>query len=143
MFLMAVKSVRRPVMRSVGEKLRILAEYEEAPHGRKGEVTRRYNVARATIGDWAYARDHDEFGPGSSGQRRSGRRMTPKSQSAEIARLRRELAKSQADREILAAALESAGKAHALLEKLAESAEPEPLRTASEKPLSPTSSTTG
>jgi hypothetical protein len=68
--------------------------------------------------------------------------MTPKKQSAEITRLRRELAKAQADREIMAAALESLGKAHALLEKLSESAEPEPLRTRSEKPPSPTSSPT-
>lgn len=130
-------------MRSVEEKLRILAEYEKAPHGRKGEVARLHNVVRATLSDWAYSRDHDEFGPGPTGHRRPGRRMTPKSQSAEIVRLRRELARTQADREILAAALESAGKAHALLEKLAESAEPEPLRTGSEKRPSPTSSTTG
>lgn len=66
--------------------------------------------------------------------------MTPKRQSAEIARLRRELAKAQADQEILKAALESAGKAHALLEKLAESAEPDPLKPKFERPQSPNSS---
>ncbi|MEV7649758.1 hypothetical protein [Arthrobacter sp. NPDC089319] len=67
--------------------------------------------------------------------------MTPNRQSAEIARLRRELAKAQADREVLNAALESMGKAHALLEKLAESAEPEPLKDTSETTPSPDSST--
>jgi hypothetical protein len=68
--------------------------------------------------------------------------MTPRSQSAEIVRLRRELAKAQADQAVLAAALESLGKAHALLEKVAESAEPDPLRTPSAKTPSPLSSPT-
>ena len=137
-----VKSTRQGPFRTTEEKLEIVAEYEQAPHGMKGGVLRRHNTSQRTVSSWAYARDHQEFGPGPKGKRQAGKPMTPKTQSAEILRLRRELAKAQADREILKSALESMGKAHALLEKLAESAEPEPLQTPSQKPQSPTSSTT-
>lgn len=128
------QTIRRGRHRTVGEKLQILAEYEEATYGMKGAVLRRHAVNRASVAAWAYARDHDEFGPGPSGSR-TGKEartvaMTPKRQSAEIVRLRRALAKSEADRVVLDAALESLGKAHALLEKLAESAEREPLHNA-------------
>ncbi len=137
------KSTRRGPFRTVAEKMEILAEYEAAPNGSKGEVLRRHKLGSSTIGRWAYARDHDEFGPGPKGNRpRTGKSaVTPNRQSAEIARLRRQLAKAQADREVLNAALESMGKAHALLEKLAESAEPEPLKDTSETTQSPDSST--
>ncbi|WP_460463683.1 hypothetical protein [Arthrobacter pigmenti] len=137
-----IKSSRRAPFRTVAEKMEILAEYEAAPRGAKGEVARRHNLGSSTIGRWAYARDHDEFGPGLKGNRsRYGRSaMTPNRQSAEIAKLRRELAKAQADREVLNAALESMGKAHALLEKLAESAEPEPLNDSFGTTQSPNSS---
>jgi transposase-like protein len=128
-------------MLSVAEKLEIVAAYEAAPHGSKGEVLRRFNVIGSNIPRWAYARDHDLFGPGRTGRKVEGAVMTPKKQSAEITRLRRELAKAEADQEVLAAALESLGKAHALLEKVAESAEPEPLRTPYENTPSQDSST--
>jgi transposase len=136
-----VKSTGKVVHRTVAEKMAILAEYEEAPDGQRGAVARRHGIARSTITHWAYSRDNDLFGPSPTGVRVEGRAVTPKRQSAEIARLRRELAKAQADQEILKAALESAGKAHALLEKLAESAEPDPLKDKSEKPQSPNSPT--
>ncbi len=134
-----VKSTGKRPYRTVAEKMAILAEYEAAPPGERGAVVRRHGLGSSTIGRWAYSRDHDEFGPSPTGARVAGQAVTPKRQSAEIARLRRELAKAQADREILKAALESAGKAHALLEMLAESAEPDPLKPSSEKPESPTS----
>ena len=134
-----VKSTGKRPVRTVADKMEILAEYEAAPPGERGGVLRRHGLGSSTIGRWAYSRDHDEFGPSPTGARVAGQAVTPKRQSAEIARLRRELAKAQADREILRAALESAGKAHALLEKLAESAEPDPLKPPSEKPESSTS----
>jgi len=137
-----VKSSGKIRHRLLAEKLEILEAYEDAPHGEKGEVLRRFGASRANLSAWAFARDHGEFGPSPTGHRVKGQAMTPKKQSAEIVRLRRELAKAQADREIMSAALESLGKAHALLEKLSESAEPEPLRTRSAKPPSPTSSPT-
>ena len=132
--------VRRRRMYSLVEKLQIVAEYESAAHGAKGEVLRRHDVTSSSVTRWAYSRDHDLFGPGITGRKVNGAVMTPKNQSVEIARLRRELARAQADQEVLAAALESLGKAHALLEKVAESAEPEPLRTAFEKRPSKNSS---
>lgn len=135
-----VRSTGKVVHKSLVEKFEILAEYEAAPHGQKGAVARRHGVSVAAITGWAYRRDNDLFGASPTGIRAKGTAMTPKRQSAEIVRLRRELAKAQADQEILRAALESAGKAHALLEKLAESAEPEPLQTGFKKPQSPTSS---
>jgi len=137
-----VKSTRSGPFRTTEEKLEIVAEYEQAPQGMKGGVLRRHNTSQRTVSSWAYARDHNEFGPGLKGNRVAGKTMTPKTQSAEIMRLRRELAKAQADQEILKSALESMGKAHALLEKLAESAELESLLPASEKRQLPTSSTT-
>lgn len=137
-----VKSTGKVIHKSLVEKFAILAEYEAAPHGQKGAVARGHGVSVAAISGWAYRRDHDLFGTSPTGVRAKGQAMTPKRQSAEIVRLRRELAKAQADQEILRAALESAGKAHALLEKLAESAEPQPLQTPSKKPPSPTSSPT-
>ena len=136
-----MKSTGKVPFRTLEVKLAILEKYEAAPHGEKGAVLREYGISGHAIRTWAYARDHDEFGATPTGNRSGpGGAMTPKRQSAEIVRLRRELAKAQADQEILKAALESAGKAHALLEKLAESAEPAPLQTRSGKKQSPPSS---
>ena len=128
--------------RTVGEKLEILAAYEEAARGTRGEVLRRFGTSRANLARWAFARDNGEFGPGPTGVRVAGARMTPRNQSEEIVRLRRELAKAQADQAVLSAALESLGKAHALLEKVAESAEPDALQRPSVKKPSPPSSPT-
>jgi transposase len=138
-----VGSTRRGPFRALEEKLAIVAEYEEADRAGRGEVLRRHGLGRTTVARWSYSRDHGEFGPGRTGRRpAAGSAMTPRKQSEEIVRLRRELAKAQADRAIVDAALESLGKAHALLEKLSESAEDQPLQTRSEKtpprPSSPT-----
>ena len=137
------KSTGKVPLRTLEEKLAILERYEAAARGQKGAVLREYGVSANAVGNWAYARDYDEFAATPTGKRSSREgAMTPKRQSAEIVRLRRELAKAQADQEILKAALESAGKVHALLEKLAESAEPAPLQTLSEKKQSRASSPT-
>lgn len=138
-----VKSTGKVPFRTLEEKFSILEKYEAAPHGEKGAVLREYGISGHAVRNWAYARDHDEFGATPTGNRSgSGGAMTPKRQNAEIVRLRRELARAQADQEVLKAALESAGKAHALLEKLAESAEPAPLQTRSGKRPSQASSPT-
>ncbi len=92
-----VKSTRRGPFRTVVEKMEILAEYEAAPAGSKGEVIRRHNLGTATIGQWAYARDHDEFGPGPKGNRsRNGRSaVTPNRQSAEPEPLKNSFERTQ------------------------------------------------
>jgi transposase len=75
--------------------------------------------------------------------------MTPKKQSSEIVRLRQQLARAQAETEIaranqhvLKAAIESLGKAHALLEELSESADSDQKPAESKKPQSSISSPT-
>ncbi|WP_299169990.1 hypothetical protein [uncultured Arthrobacter sp.] len=119
------------------EKLDIVAEYEAAPRNSRSAVLRKHNVSAASVRRWTYARNHDLFGPGEKGTRsQNGHSLTPKKQSQEIVRLRRELAKAQADNEIYQASLEAVGKAHALLEKLAESAEQEPLKDTFGNPVS-------
>lgn len=113
--------------RTVAEKLVIVAEYEAAPHGEKGAVARRRGVDPRMIGRWAAARDQGDFGTGETGYRNQPSAVTPKRQSAEIGRLRAKLAAAEAENEILKSAIETVGKAHALLQTISESAEPEPL----------------
>ena len=132
-------SLRQNARRTVAEKLDILAEYEAAPHGEKGAVARRRGVHPGMIGLWAAARDQGEFGTGETGRRNQPAAVTPKRQSVEIARLRAKLADAEAENEILKSAIETVGKAHALLQKISESAEPQPLSTSSFSRRSPTS----
>ena len=143
-----VNSTRAGTHKPLALKLQIVAEYEAAPHGTKGAIARAYNVQSRMIHRWAYARDNDEFGLNRSGRRR-GVTMTPKKQSSEIVRLRQQLARAQAeteiaraDQHILKAAIESLGKAHALLEELSESADiglnPDPSKRPSSSTSSPT-----
>lgn len=128
-------SLRQYEKRSVAEKLAIVAEYEVAPRGERGAVARRHNVDRGLIGKWAGARDQGELVEGGNPPRRSA--VTPPRQSREIARLRDQLAKAEAENEILKAAIETVGKAHALLQTISESAEPEPLSTSGFRRRSP------
>ncbi|PRY63168.1 hypothetical protein B0I08_1201 [Glaciihabitans tibetensis] len=137
-----VNSTRAGTHKPLAVKLQIVAEYEAAPHGEKGAVARAHNVQTRMIHRWAYARDNDEFGFNRSG-RRTGGTMTPKKQSSEIVRLRKQLARAQAETEIaranqhvLKAAMESLGKAHALLEELSESADSDQKPAESKKPPS-------
>lgn len=127
-------SLRQPKMRSAAEKLAIIAEYEAAPRGERGAVARRLGVGRSQISQWMGARDQGELVEVRN-QRPSA--VTPPRQSREIARLRDQLAKSQAENEILKAAIETVGKAHALLQTISESAEPEPLSTSAFRRRSP------
>lgn len=144
-----VNSTRSGQYRPLALKLQILTEYENAPHGSKGLVAREHRVSLHQIYRWAYARDNGEFGPGPSGRRVTPSAMTPKKQSAEIAALRKQLARAQAeteiaraDQHILKAAMQSLGKAHALLEELSESADSPEKPVQSKKPSSSTSSPT-
>ena len=87
------KSTGKVSFRTLEEKLSILEKYEVAPHGQKGAVLREYGVSGHAVKIWAYARDHDEFAATPTGKRSSrDGSMTPKRQSAEFVRLRRELA---------------------------------------------------
>jgi transposase len=131
---------------TAAEKRLILEEYETAPHGSKGAVLRRHQMHASQIAEWATYRD---LGVLDSGARKGMRfRMTPKAESAEIARLRAEVNRLQAevdrahrDRLVAEAAAETLGKASALLQAMLQSADPRP--EPSSPPVSTGSSTTG
>jgi len=116
---------------TVEEKREILEEYESAPWGSKGAVLRRHQVSGHAVYGWASYRDAGLLETG----RRKGwqARMTPKTESAEIARLRAEVTrlkgeveKANRHRQVAEAAVEALGKASALLQVMLESAEPTP-----------------
>jgi len=104
------------------EKRDIIAEYEQAPKGTKGHVLDRHGVSQDQLYGWRAARDAGVLEVGFSVRRA---RLTPRTESAEIARLRAENARLMAelerarkdidDRQV---ALESLGKATALLHEL-------------------------
>ena len=116
---------------TVEEKREILEEYESAPWGSKGAVLRRHQVSGHAVYGWASYRD---AGLLETGRRKGWRaRMTPTTESAEIARLRAEVTrlkgqveKANRHRQVAEAAVEALGKASALLQVMLESAEPTP-----------------
>lgn len=139
---MGQQSRRQPVRRSADEKLAIIAEYEQAPHGEKGAVMRRNGADRTLIGRWTAARDHGQLVP-SDAKRVRPYGVTPPRQSREIQRLREKLARSEAENATLKTAIETVGKAHALLQMISESAEQAPLSPSSSRRQSVASSPTG
>ncbi|MGS2618072.1 transposase [Micromonospora sp. LZ34] len=110
-------------------KLRILAEYENAPHGEKAAVLRREGLYSSHLIEWAKARDAGALtgsgggGDSSSGSRRPARKTA---EQIELEKLRRQNEKLQADLKKTRMALDIMGKAHALLEELSESADNDP-----------------
>jgi transposase-like protein len=112
----------RPRRRSfpAAEKLRLLAEYEQAVADGDGNgYLRRNGLYSSLMSEWRRARDAgllEGKKPGQSVGRPSG-------EQAEIARLRRQL--ELANRKIARteAALDIMGKAHALLAEISESAD--------------------
>ena len=101
-------------------KLKIVAEYEAAEPGEKGALLRREGLYSSHVVEWRRARDAGAL-DGLTPQPRSGRSSEQAENDAlrrENERLARELAKTRA-------ALDVVGKAHALLELLSESAEPD------------------
>ena len=102
-------------------KLRVLAEYDAAVPGEKGALLRREGLYSSHLVEWRRARDAGGL-DGLAARPRTGGRSAEQVENdrlrGENERLQRELAKTQA-------ALDVVGKAHALLELLSESAEPE------------------
>jgi len=103
---------------TVEYKARILAEYDAAEHGRRGEILRREGLYSSHLIDWRRARDVD---PGPAGFRRG---KDPR--DAQIAALTLRAAKAEAELARTRAALDLMGKAHALLETFSESADTQP-----------------
>jgi transposase len=104
-------------------KLRIVAEYDAcAGDGDKGALLRREGLYSSHIVEWRRARDAT-VASGLGGRSRRGK-ANPDAVALEKARKRIERLEDELAKHKLA--LDIAGKAHALLEKLAESATDEP-----------------
>ena len=125
---------------TVEQKRGIVEEYESSPHGLKGAVLRRHAISRRRVQDWMSYRDAGILETG----RRKGwqSRMTSRTESAEIGRLRQEvsrleaeLEKAQRDRWVAEAVAEALGKASALLQVMLESAESAPQSDRSSPPV--------
>ena len=106
-------------------KARILAEYAAAPDAAaRGAILRRERLYGSHILDWRKARDAG-VAAGLADRRQSAQRAKKSSETAELARLRRHNARLETELAKTRTALEIMGKAHALLELLSGSAEPE------------------
>jgi transposase-like protein len=107
---------------TVEQKRDIVAEYETAAYGTKRQVLQAYDVSVRQVTDWRAARDAGLLEVGATVHRPVA---TPRAESAEIARLRKEVARLESevvrarkdadDRQV---ALETLGKATALLHAL-------------------------
>lgn len=104
------------------QKRTIIAEYEEAPFGTKGAVLRRYGIQSERVREWRASRDAGLLEVGGVPHQIVA---TPRAESAELTRLRRENARLEQDliraREETAnrqTALDTLGKATALLHEL-------------------------
>lgn len=115
----------RPTRRTftAGYKARIVAEYEAAPHGEKSAVLRREGLFHWHVREWAMARDAGGVAGLDQAGAASDRRQR-RAEQAEVARLRAENQRLTGKLAQTQAALSIMGKAHELLESLAEGSEP-------------------
>ncbi len=115
----------KPVRRSFTTeyRLRVVAEYEAAPHGEKSGVLRREGLYQSQVREWRAERDAKAAGlvPPRNSHRASTKSSISETDRlrAENARLTKELAKSQAVVEIM-------GKLQGLLETISESTDTPP-----------------
>jgi transposase-like protein len=100
-------------------KQAILAEYEAAPDGEKGSVLRREGLYSSQITEWRQARDAGVLGALQTRTRGSKRSAT----DVELEKLKRKHQRTELELTRTKMALDIMGKASALLESLAESAE--------------------
>jgi transposase-like protein len=109
----------RPTRRtfSTEEKLALLAAYEACDPGKKGEFARREGIYSSQLTEWRRARDAGTLAARDSNAARRDRR--------ELDKLEKKNQQLEAELERTRLALDIVGKAHALLEKLSESADNE------------------
>jgi transposase len=109
----------RPTRRtfSTDEKLALLAAYELCDPGTKGEFARREGIYSSQLTEWRGAREAGTIAQRESTASRRDRR--------EFDKLEAKNKKLEAELERTRLALDIVGKAHALLEKLSESADNE------------------
>lgn len=103
-------------------KATILAEYEAAERGQRGQVLRREGLYSSHVIEWRRARDAGA----QQGLQQRPSRAGRDPRDAQIAALSARAAKAEAELARSQAALEIVGKVHALLETLSESAEIDP-----------------
>jgi transposase-like protein len=103
-------------------KLRIVAEYDAAPNGEKGAILRRERLYHSHIIEWRAARDAGAMAT-LVDKRTSAARPRKAAEQAELERLRKRVARLEAEAARKDAALDLMGKASALLELLSESAD--------------------
>ena len=103
-------------------KAAILAEYDAAERGQRGEVLRREGLYSSHVIEWRRARDAGV--QQALGQRPAAARRDPR--DAQIAALTARAAKAEAELARSQAAVDIMGKVHALLETLSESADTDP-----------------
>lgn len=110
---------------TASQKLRYLSEYEVACEtGQGAAFLRREGLYSSLISEWRKQRDAGLLEGKNPGEV-IGR---PSREQAEIARLRRQLAKAEQKLATTEMALDIMGKAHALLEQISESADPDDKR---------------
>lgn len=115
----------RPVRRTFTAefKARILDEYDAAPDAAaRGAILRRERLYGSHILDWRKARDAGAAA-GLTDRRQSAERTRKNTETAELARLRRQNTRLENELAKTRTALDIMGKAHALLELLSESAD--------------------
>jgi transposase len=100
-------------------KAKILAEYEAAPGGEKGSVLRREGLYSSQITEWRQARDAGVRSGLEPGARKPKRTAT----EVELEKLKAKHQRTEAELARTRMALDIMGKASALLESLAESAD--------------------
>lgn len=100
-------------------KLGILAEYDAAPDGVKGSILRREGLYSSHVTEWRKARDLGALYALKSQARQPKRHPA----EVELEKLRRRHERTEVELKKTRAALELMGKASALLELLAESAD--------------------
>jgi transposase len=117
----AAKPTRRTF--SAGYKAEVLAEYDSHPKGseERGAILRREGLYSSHISEW---RKQAEAGAREGLARKSKKRRS--AEEIELDKLRAKNARLEAELERTKLALEITGKAHALLEKLSESADTDP-----------------
>jgi len=104
------------------QKIEHLAAYEAAcERSEGGAYLRREGLYSSLISEWRRLRDAGVL----EGKKPGTKLGRPSAEQAEIGRLRRELADRERRLATTVTALEIMGKAHALLEQISESADPE------------------
>ena len=111
-------------------KLAVLAEYDAAPDGEKGSILRREGLYSSHVTEWRRARDTGAL----DGLKTRSRQPDRHPAEIELEKLRRRHERTEAELARTRLALDLMGKASALLESLAESADSEPRSTKSPSP---------